>query len=169
MNNKGQFKKGNVPWNKGQPRPLETKQKISSSKRRNYQEIPGLRRKISQRTMNAMKDVPYEKLAYWLGKKNPAHSVAIRGEKHPNWKGGISAEGYGDEWTEELRDKIRVRDNFLCKDCGMSESALNVWMMKHDVHHIDGNKENNRPENLMLWGRAGHLRPERRKLTCVGA
>lgn len=42
----------------------------------------------------------------------------------------------------KLREIVLERDKHKCVECGESRKKL-------DVHHIDGNKENNRLENLM--------------------
>lgn len=51
------------------------------------------------------------------GKKKPQQS----GEKHPNWKGGITPEirklKRSIEW-KEWRESVFTRDNFRCLDCG---------------------------------------------------
>ena len=65
-----------------------------------------------------------------------------KGEKNVNWKGGKSFEEYGEEWTEELRHKIRVRDKGMCQLCLCRNRKL-------CVHHIDYNKKNNDENNLI--------------------
>ena len=45
------------------------------------------------------------------------------GNKHPNWKGGISFEPYSIDWTETLRRSIRERDNYVCQICNQYEDA----------------------------------------------
>ncbi len=67
------------------------------------------------------------------------------GEKNPNWQGGLSFEIYPFEFNHELREYIRNRDNRVCQLCGKSE-VLNGRRLA--VHHINGNKEDCRKENL---------------------
>lgn len=65
------------------------------------------------------------------------------GEDSWHWQGGIS--NYPPEFSEELRERVRERDDRECQRCGSDGSA---WDMKLFVHHIDGNRDNNDPENL---------------------
>lgn len=61
-------------------------------------------------------------------------------EKHWNWQGGISYILYPIYWTVSLKKNIRERDNYTCQIC-----FKNGWC----VHHIDYNKENCKPNNLI--------------------
>ena len=70
----------------------------------------------------------------------------IKGEKNPNWQGGISFEPYGKEFNLELKEKIRTRDNYTCQECEKKQEELNRLL---DVHHIDYNKKNNSSLNLI--------------------
>ncbi len=72
---------------------------------------------------------------------------AISGEKHYNWKGGISFQPYSFEWTNELKTAIRQRDKFTCAVCGKNGFT---------VHHIDYNKKNCDPANLITLCRSCH-------------
>jgi hypothetical protein len=67
-------------------------------------------------------------------------------EKHHNWQGGISFEPYGIEFNEELREQVRTRDNRICQECNYIEDELGY---KLNVHHIDYDKQNNDPNNLI--------------------
>jgi hypothetical protein len=70
----------------------------------------------------------------------------IRGENCKWWKGGIANDPYPDEFGDYLKRKIRKRDKYLCKSCGE-----NVYgSSRGHVHHIDGNKQNCDPNNLVL-------------------
>ena len=69
----------------------------------------------------------------------------MRGENHPNWQNGKSFEPYGIEFNNELKLKIRQRDNFTCQICGAVENGR-----AHTPHHIDYNKTNNEKINLIL-------------------
>ena len=63
------------------------------------------------------------------------------GENNPSWIDGRSFEPYPREWTDELRKKIKSIDNYTCQLCG-ANSPL-------DVHHIDYDKKNCNPRNLI--------------------
>mgnify|MGYP001603564191 FL=1 len=70
-------------------------------------------------------------------------------EKHPNWKGGISNLPYHFSFDENLKDKVRKRDNYICQICGMTEEEhIIVYGRVLCVHHIDYNKINCQEDNL---------------------
>ena len=86
----------------------------------------------------------------WLPRKNP-----FFGKKHTmetkkkiqsyHYIGGISIHtGYGIDFTRELKEQIKQRDNYRCQECGCSylESKLHI-------HHIDYDKTNNVIGNLI--------------------
>jgi len=76
-------------------------------------------------------------------------SFYMRGEKHPHWTGGRK-DGYPQsEWTKQLREEIKKRDNMTCQKCGESNAML-------IVHHLDGNKNNCAPINLTTLCRKCH-------------
>lgn len=82
------------------------------------------------------------------GEKNPnyGNGEKIKGEKNPAWLGGISFEPYGKEFSPELKEKIRKRDNYICQECNKTQEELK---RKLSIHHIDFNKKNNNPLNLI--------------------
>ena len=63
-----------------------------------------------------------------------------------NWNNGSSFEPYPIDWTAMLRETIRVRDNHQCQICGKSTKKNG---RKLDVHHIDYDKNNLNPDNLI--------------------
>ena len=67
------------------------------------------------------------------------------GSNHWNWRGGITNDPYGSEWTMELRNFVRNRDNNRCLNpyC-YSKSSSDLT-----VHHIDYDKKNCIPKNLI--------------------
>lgn len=109
-------------WN-GKYRTLETKRKIGESMKGKPSSLGMLGKHCSEKTKKKM-------------------SEAQKAEKHWNWQGGISFEPYGIEFNNSLRKKIKKRDNHTCQLCGITKSLM-------DVHHIDYNKQNNEPENLI--------------------
>ncbi len=74
--------------------------------------------------------------------------ILPEGSNHPNWKGGISAKPYCDIWLDEdYKQSIRDRDNNICQnpDCKGNCNSNH----KLSIHHIDGNKLNCHPWNLI--------------------
>lgn len=88
--------------------------------------------KISKANFNAWK----------TGKKKNK----IRGTKHHWWKGGISRLPYPYDFNEALREIIRKRDNHKCVYCGVPQEEC---VKNLHVHHIDFNKDNLNPDNLV--------------------
>ena len=78
---------------------------------------------------------------------------AQRGEKGNNWQGGISFEPYSINWTDDLRESIRKRDNYICQMCGIHQDELN---RKLQCHHKDYDKDNLNPDNLISLCNACH-------------
>lgn len=69
------------------------------------------------------------------------------GEKNPCWRGGISYEPYTIDWNETLKRSIRERDHYVCQIC-----FKNGWV----VHHIDYDKKNCNPSNLITLCKSCH-------------
>lgn len=125
--------------NWGKSRSEETKRKISEA-HKGMKPSEETRRKLSLSKS---------------GKKNPWWGISRRGEENPNWQGGLSFEPYGVGFNKELRRKIRVRDKYICQLCFKHASEL-----KRDlaVHHIDYDKKNNDPMNLLALCVSCHMK-----------
>jgi len=67
-------------------------------------------------------------------------SIANSGENNHWWKDGKSREPYPIAWRQTLKKSIRERDKYTCNICKK--------FGKH-VHHIDYNKNNLNPKNLI--------------------
>ena len=80
---------------------------------------------------------------------------ASRGDKSNFWRGGISKHlvEYGSLFNQQLKERIRVRDNFKCRICGVPELEFERRL---DIHHIDFNKKNNSQNNLVALCRSCH-------------
>ena len=66
--------------------------------------------------------------------------LGMKGKLSPCWKGGLSYEPYTTDWTITLKRSIRQRDHYICQVC-----LGDGWY----VHHIDYNKKNCNPDNLI--------------------
>jgi len=63
-----------------------------------------------------------------------------------NWHNGNSFKPYPLGWTQTFKEQIRYRDKYKCQLCGCPEVENNRRL---DVHHIDYEKENINPHNLV--------------------
>jgi len=64
----------------------------------------------------------------------------IRGSNSYLWRGGSSFEPYSPEFDDNLKESIRERDGNVCAVCGKPGDH---------VHHIDYDKKNSSPNNLI--------------------
>ena len=86
-----------------------------------------------------------------IGDKNPMWGK--NGEKHHNWQGGKSFKPYTTDWTKTLRRSIRERDKYVCQFCSKQQGDIAL-----DVHHIDYNKKNCSPNNLITLCRTCNVK-----------
>ena len=159
--------RGRIPWNKGIGKKniclickKETKNKkycsincykkveISDITRQKHKQF-AIKNKLGKINHTVWNKGLHTGIAPWKGKKRSDMTK----ENHPNWQGGKSFEPYGIEFDNDLKFKIRARDKFTCQECHFTEDKLK---RKLDVHHIDYNKKNNNPENLISLCRDCH-------------
>ena len=82
------------------------------------------------------------------------HRGLFRGPNCPNWKGGISFDPYCPIFFDkEYKESIRKRDNHTCQNpyCYKKDDMLNI-------HHIDYDKKNCGPDNLITVCRSCNAR-----------
>lgn len=61
----------------------------------------------------------------------------MRGEKCPNWKGGVSFEPYCPKFNKEFKERVREFFGRKCVVCGKSEEENKIRL---SVHHVNYNK-----------------------------
>jgi 5-methylcytosine-specific restriction endonuclease McrA len=77
-------------------------------------------------------------------------SKSKKGSGNHRWLGGIAKLPYSQDWTEDLKDAIRKRDGYTCKICGKVQGEIDRdYHKKLTVHHIDYDKKNCNPTNLI--------------------
>lgn len=127
---KKKLSKNNAKYWLGKHRPEKTKRKLSVAHRLAWKKNPnqGMAGKChSKESKLKMSD-------------------AQKGEKSRCWLGGISFEPYPPKFNKQLKMLIRERDNFTCQECKQTEKKLGYDLA---THHIDYNKKNCDPDNLI--------------------
>jgi len=114
----------------------------------NYWENPVTRKLIEEK-----------RSAYW---NDPEYKALRSGENNPNWQGGVSFEPYSQDWTKDLKEQIRQRDNYQCQICFVHQEELS-YKQKLDVHHIDYDKKNCNPDNLISLCKSCHVKTSNKK------
>jgi hypothetical protein len=150
-------------WHKGKIISQETKDRMSKAHKGEGYSNSGQFVKgqvISGETRKKLSMVGKGRIPWNKGKKykSPKQSLVTSGSNNPNWKGGISFEKYGQDWTDDLKDSIRKRDNYTCQECRILQDELDEFIKVLDVHHIDYNKYNLNPKNLITLCRSCHAK-----------
>ena len=180
ISNKGALaRKDSLPWNKGIPRTESEKKNISDAlkiakKKSTYVHTEEHRRKMSKslkgndvgkwshKIIESRRNGPnYEKwknnisntlkLKYKKGEIISPFYVDGRYKNDPN----SNYNKYGGEFTEDLKQQIRKRDSWTCQLCSKERSGL--------VHHIDWDKMNNNPDNLIVLCKGCHAKHHHHK------
>lgn len=81
----------------------------------------------------------------------------FKGKEHPSWKGGrrISSRGYVEVL---MRNHPRARKNgYVFEHILVAEQKIGRPLLPdEEVHHIDKNKQNNSPDNLLVVRKTDH-------------
>lgn len=101
--------------------------------------------------------------ASWTPERRKRHSEIFSHKAREYWREVYRVERWEDipreynGFTEALRKHIRDRHNNKCAICGRSET------IKLDVHHIDYDKSNASPENLIALCHGCHTRTNHKR------
>lgn len=120
----------------------ETRTKISLANKGRIR-TASAKKRISKGTKQAMLLLPL--LNKERIKKTQFTKGQFAGRNHNNWKGGVSFKPYCHKFNDELKEKIRERDNKTCKLCGAKENGR-----KLSVHHVHYDKTNCKPQLISL-------------------
>jgi 5-methylcytosine-specific restriction endonuclease McrA len=156
--------RGYGKWNKGKKTSEETKKKISNAHKGRKMKKEDIEKSVETRRMNGGYVVSEEtKTKMSLTRKGRKLSEETKrkiskslkeknsGEKNGMWNNGSSYFPYSVNWTITLRRSIRERDRYTCQICGEEQGDKG-----HDVHHIDYNRLNCDPNNLITLCKSCH-------------
>lgn len=114
---------------KGVPRGEEVCRRMSVVSKK-LMEDPEIRKKISESLKGrSLTDECKKKISAALKGK-------FRGEKHPNWQGGISFEPYCVKFNKEFKERVRAFFRYKCLECGEPQNGE-----KLAIHHVNFNKK----------------------------
>lgn len=162
--------KGHIAWNKGLTKETDLRVAKYSKARENFVTTEKTKKKISESlkgrkfsierkkklseireghltSRETRKKISESLLGHPVTKKaRKKMGESHKGEKSHFWKGGISFEPYSIRFNKELKELIRNRDSYKCQLCSMSECEN---LEKLSIHHVDYNKKNSLPSNLI--------------------
>lgn len=84
-----------------------------------------------------------------------SNTASHSGEKSGTWMGGKSFEQYPIDFNNMLKESIRERDSWTCQECGKHQRKE---YKKLSIHHIDYDKNNNDPRNLISLCVSCHMK-----------
>lgn len=142
--NKGQFKKGDIPWNKGKPflagkkNPMYGKPTFGHLGKHHSQKTKKLLSKMFKG--RKMSKAWIEKIG--KGNLGNKHSLSARkkmsetkkGNKNPAWKGGITPKNQKIRHSIEYRlwrEAVFARDNWTCEKCKQRGGRLHSHHIKN--------------------------------------
>ncbi len=125
--------------NKGKKHTKATRQKIGEGNKGKI---------VSEETRQKMKKPKTEEHKEKISKSLKGK---YSGVKSPHWNNGSSFEPYGIDFNETKKQQVLERDNYICQDpnCDGNHKKLHI-------HHIDYDKKNNNPENLITLCNSCH-------------
>jgi len=163
---------GHTAWNKGMKGFLAGKKvtwgdKISVGKKNSTKSMLASREAV-KKAHEANRGMPSPKRGTTLSneaKRKISETCKRRGLRPPLtirlgnksnlWRGGVSFDLYPGDWTSTLRRSIRERDDYTCQECGIRQDEAGHIL---HCHHIDYDKKNCNPINLITLCRSCHMK-----------
>jgi len=139
--------KNNPNWKDG-----KVQIRCKECKKRKMVKRKDIKNKRGKYCSKECKDIDNSRVMKEYYKKYPEHKEKTKctGNKNGRWLDGKSFEPYSAEFTDELRELIRKRDNYTCQECSKSQNDnIKEFGCKLSVHHIDYDKKNCQENNLI--------------------
>jgi len=139
-----------------------------SYKNKSWLEEEYINQKKSCREISEEIDCSKSTILKWLNNFQIPRRIGLKGDKNPNWKGGIKYnQGHKllmkkDHHRSDSQGYVREHIIIIEKKIGREIKDSEV------VHHINNIKDDNRPENLVLCDNMAEHRKIERQLMDVG-
>ena len=135
------FKKGNVSWSKLHPELMPR-----------GKEHPCYGKHLSLKTRKKMSSVRKgKKVSEETRRKLSENHADLSGEKHPMWKGGRKKSSMGYILIHKSNHPFANKQRYVYEHRLIMEQMLGRYLKSTEfVHHLNGIKTDNRPENLRL-------------------
>ncbi len=154
-------------WSKEKREAFSVKQKEKYASGNIIPWSKGLNKEVDDRLKQLSKSIIecHKKIDNY-GMKNKNHSDKIRqlmSQNHRlkngflpgNWQGGKSYEPYTLDFNKKIKRKIKERD-MICLVCNISFDDLILLNRKIHIHHVDYDKKNSFPQNLVTLCNSCH-------------
>lgn len=154
-----EFFTGGTPWNKGKKCPQISKSKLGNKNPmfgKTGELCPNYGKEASKETRRKQSEakIGNKNPKYWIGKKRSFEtkkkiSISLKGKfvgpLNGNWNGGSSFEPYCEQWADQdYKESIKKRDGYKCLNPACNKTSKEIC-----IHHIDYNKKNCHPLNLI--------------------
>jgi 5-methylcytosine-specific restriction endonuclease McrA len=146
--------KGKTAWNKNKKAdPLLIQRMVNTRKEKGNYSLTNEQKE--QRRKTALDN----HFGTWMtGRKRSKESIdkqreKISGQKNYQWIEDRSILLYPKEFDRQFKDLIRKRDNYKCFLCNKKQEEQKSFL---NVHHIDYDKKNLNPKNLISLCRSCH-------------
>jgi hypothetical protein len=123
---------------KGKHHSKQTKKKLSGMNAGSMHPMYGKQMSVETKEKISKKRLGFKFTKESIEKMKQSHKGLLAGEKHPNWRGGISRAyktGYYSLKYKEWRISVFERDHYTCMCCGKVGGYLTAHHIKSFAHY----------------------------------
>ena len=161
------FQKGNIPWLKGKKQSEEVRLKMSLLLKERYKS-PEARKKATAHFIGNKYNLGRKHTEEYKKKMSETLKAVFAITKGGGWKGGEYKNQGGYILVFRPDHPYSSKRNYIMKHRLIMEEYLSRYLTKQEVvHHINGIKDDNRIENLLLFENSKRHRGYHNKLRAL--